>query len=397
MPASLGSLKELTYVDLSMNELHGSIPWSFSSLAHIVALELNNNGLTGPLASSFLGVDLQQSTGTASLEVLHLAFNELTGSIPFTLGSFTTLQRLSLNGNLLDGFIPESFCHLTRLVQCELPNGLRFDCNSSCLELLEGVCDQDHSDCEQVPACQATDGLDADSDLICGDVDSCPGDNLNDADIDGLCYGVDSCALDPENDADSDNICGNMDSCPWDEGNDGDSDLLCETEDSCPQHAENDPDQDGTCDSSLDASLWRFSPYLSDVEFIIVVAVCAFVVLVLIIVIIVVVCVGQRAQVNAQNVDHSQHKGDHNGIEMQESPVRNRLYVTTTAAEGSNFDDSFDDDEVGNRQGGRGRSTPLSPFRSSPRAQERRFATRGAATKPSNSPTRVSQGPAVMV
>ena len=148
-----------------------------------------------------------------------------------------------------------------------------------------------------------------------------------------------------------------MGSCPSDAENDANSDFLYEIEDSCPQHAENDPDQDGTCDPTMDSSLSRLSPYLSEVELIVVVAVSPLIFAVIII-IIVIVCVEQRGPVNAQNVNRPQQMAD-TGVEMQESPARSRLYVTTTAAEGSIFNEGYDG-EFANSPTARRHHFPLS-------------------------------------
>ncbi len=87
--------------------------------------------------------------------------------------------------------------------------------------------------------CTTVNGLDADSDGICGKVDKCP--------------------LDAENDADGDSICKNTDSCPYDALNDFDSDTLCALADKCPRDYQNDIDSDGVC-GDLESESCRNNP-----------------------------------------------------------------------------------------------------------------------------------------
>ena len=70
----IGTLTNLTHLDLSFNQLTGSIPHQIGSLTKLTHLDLS--------------------------------FNELTGSIPHQIGSLTKLTRLDLSFNLLTGSIP---------------------------------------------------------------------------------------------------------------------------------------------------------------------------------------------------------------------------------------------------------------------------------------------------
>ena len=92
---------------LSDNQLTGSIPSSLGSLTNLERLYLNDNQLTGSIPSS-LG-------SLTNLRSLLLNFNQLTGSIPSSLGSLTNLRDLWLQRNQLTGSIPSSMGSLTNL------------------------------------------------------------------------------------------------------------------------------------------------------------------------------------------------------------------------------------------------------------------------------------------
>lgn len=109
VPPELGTLANLTWLELNNNDLTGSIPSELGALANLTDLGLGDNDLTGEIPPE-LG-------NLASLENLDLAYNRLlTGSIPPELGGLTSLQYLSLSGTfLLDGAIPPEFGNLTSL------------------------------------------------------------------------------------------------------------------------------------------------------------------------------------------------------------------------------------------------------------------------------------------
>ncbi|GLJ46628.1 hypothetical protein SUGI_0982550 [Cryptomeria japonica] len=80
----------LEYLDLSYNNLQGSIPSEFSEMV--------------------------------ALQVLGLAHNKLSGTLPESLGHLTNLGVFDAAHNKLQGNIPESFSNLTFLVQIDLSN-----------------------------------------------------------------------------------------------------------------------------------------------------------------------------------------------------------------------------------------------------------------------------------
>ena len=69
---SLGSLRVL---DLSNNQLHGPVPWTFRWLSNLQRLSLARNQLSGNIPPAFMGY-------AYALEVLDLESNQLSGRIP---------------------------------------------------------------------------------------------------------------------------------------------------------------------------------------------------------------------------------------------------------------------------------------------------------------------------
>ena len=97
----------ITRLDLGGNQLSGSIPNSLGNLSNLQNLYLLWNQLSGAIPDS-LG-------NLSNLHLLNLSGNQLNGSIPNSLGNLSSLQTLYLINNQLSGAIPDSLGNLSNL------------------------------------------------------------------------------------------------------------------------------------------------------------------------------------------------------------------------------------------------------------------------------------------
>ncbi|MFC1660074.1 putative Ig domain-containing protein [Gemmatimonadota bacterium] len=105
LPTELGTLTNLVWIRLFSNNLSGTIPVSWNGMTSLQYLRLYSNSLSGAIP------DL---SGTSLLD-LDVADNGLTGGIPASIGSISTLQTLDLSLNSLGGSIPAQIANLTNL------------------------------------------------------------------------------------------------------------------------------------------------------------------------------------------------------------------------------------------------------------------------------------------
>jgi len=107
IPAELGNLVKLEYLSLACQSLSGSIPSSLGNLRNLQGLSIWGNKFTGSIPPE-LG-------NLVSLQSLELSHNQLNGSIPPELGNLVNLQNLHLADNQLSGPIPSSLGNLVKL------------------------------------------------------------------------------------------------------------------------------------------------------------------------------------------------------------------------------------------------------------------------------------------
>ncbi|KAL7599590.1 hypothetical protein Lser_V15G21944 [Lactuca serriola] len=113
IPEAFGTFKNLQTLDLTNNGLEGGIPSSFGNLSNLRELFLYGNNLNQDLSSFFN--NLSGSVGPQrSLQVLDLSDNQLSGSLPdFTI--FTALKEFYIFGNQLNGSCPRRFEKISNL------------------------------------------------------------------------------------------------------------------------------------------------------------------------------------------------------------------------------------------------------------------------------------------
>ncbi|GLT45409.1 hypothetical protein SLA2020_192410 [Shorea laevis] len=126
-PIEFCGLDWLRFLDLSNNNLSGSIPECFNPF-YISHIHLSNNRFTGPLTKAFYN--------SSYLESLDLTRNNLTGRIPGWIGSLPSLSILLLKANHFEGEIPFQLCHLNRLKIMDLSQNNLFGSIPSCLRNL---------------------------------------------------------------------------------------------------------------------------------------------------------------------------------------------------------------------------------------------------------------------
>ena len=107
IPAEIGNLTSLTELELSFNLLSGTIPAEIGNLTSLTELELSFNLLSGTIPAEIGNL--------TSLEDLYLRSNQLSGTIPAEIGNLTSLDDLDLHSNQLSGTIPAELGNLTSL------------------------------------------------------------------------------------------------------------------------------------------------------------------------------------------------------------------------------------------------------------------------------------------
>ncbi|KAJ0676485.1 putative protein kinase RLK-Pelle-LRR-Xa family [Helianthus annuus] len=100
LPDSLQYCRSLQSLDLSKNQISGSIPVEICTwLPYLVTLDLSGNSLTGNIP-----VEIQNCK---FLNNLILSDNSFSGTIPYQIGQLERLKKLDVSNNELSGSIPD--------------------------------------------------------------------------------------------------------------------------------------------------------------------------------------------------------------------------------------------------------------------------------------------------
>ncbi|KAJ6775323.1 hypothetical protein OIU79_018488 [Salix purpurea] len=108
IPADFGRLKNLKHLDLSVNNLTGTVPLSLYNISSLVILAVALNQLQGEIPDD-VGDRLP------NLLNFNFCFNKFTGSIPRSLHNVTNIQSIRVSFNLLSGYVPSGLGNLPEL------------------------------------------------------------------------------------------------------------------------------------------------------------------------------------------------------------------------------------------------------------------------------------------
>ncbi|KAJ0768862.1 putative protein kinase RLK-Pelle-LRR-XI-1 family [Helianthus annuus] len=130
IPHSVGSMVSLTLLDLSANQLNGSIPKELTNLQKLQTLNLSVNNFEGQLPSNFGNL--------SQLKILNLGMNSISGLIPLDIASLENIEHVDLSHNNLMGPVHPEFGKLTYLdfSSNKLSGNVQFQCNACYLRYL---------------------------------------------------------------------------------------------------------------------------------------------------------------------------------------------------------------------------------------------------------------------
>ncbi|XP_031283002.1 brassinosteroid LRR receptor kinase-like [Pistacia vera] len=119
------SCPSLVKIDLSSNNLSGTVPNSFSSCSSLAFLDISYNKFSGELP---VDTFLQMS----SLKELVLSFNDFTGVLPHSLSELTNLETLDLSSNNFSACFTPFELQFVRAFDDQLRESRKSDHSSNC-------------------------------------------------------------------------------------------------------------------------------------------------------------------------------------------------------------------------------------------------------------------------
>eukprot|EP00245_Coleochaete_scutata_P008745 TRINITY_DN2731_c0_g2_i2.p1 TRINITY_DN2731_c0_g2~~TRINITY_DN2731_c0_g2_i2.p1 ORF type:complete len:418 (+),score=52.08 TRINITY_DN2731_c0_g2_i2:120-1373(+) len=111
----IGNLTELTFLDLSFNQISGPIPREIGRLVKLTKLYLGRNLFTGNIPAELGNLVLA--------EELTMDRCQLSGTVPVELGKLTTVTKLDLSFNSFNAAIPKELGNLPSIKQMYLAAG----------------------------------------------------------------------------------------------------------------------------------------------------------------------------------------------------------------------------------------------------------------------------------
>nr|POF10678.1 leucine-rich repeat receptor-like protein fasciated ear2 [Quercus suber] len=104
IPDASGNMNSIQTLYLDQNQLEGGIPKFFGNMCALQTLSIENNKLSGQLAELILNLS---GCVQYSLKLLSLDGNQMKGPVPKSIGNLSVLVSLQLGSNLLAGEISE--------------------------------------------------------------------------------------------------------------------------------------------------------------------------------------------------------------------------------------------------------------------------------------------------
>ncbi|KAF5733585.1 LRR receptor-like serine/threonine-protein kinase GSO1 [Tripterygium wilfordii] len=137
LPLELFNCSKLLVLSLDGNSLNGTLPSEIGMLPSLNVLNLNQNNLSGPIPPAIgklsklyeLGLSRNNFNGEIPFElgqlknlqtILDLSYNNLSGKISLTLGALSKLEELDLSHNQLTGDVPPELSDLSSLGKLNL-------------------------------------------------------------------------------------------------------------------------------------------------------------------------------------------------------------------------------------------------------------------------------------
>ena len=118
IPDALGKMNSLESLNFDKNQLEGSIPKSFGNICTLSLLSLSNNKLSGQLVGF---INILSGCAKDSLEILDLSLNQITGSLP-DFSTFSSLKQIYVGTNNITGTVPEGIGNFHQLEVFDVSN-----------------------------------------------------------------------------------------------------------------------------------------------------------------------------------------------------------------------------------------------------------------------------------
>lgn len=135
------------------NLLSGEIPWDLTGISQVVELDLSRNQITG---------SIPMTIGVLKLNTLNLSGNKISGNIPAAFGFMSVLTILDLSSNALSGEIPKeinklrlNFLNLSmNHLSGEIPTSLQNGAYEESFFFNPGLCVSPNNSIRNLPICR---------------------------------------------------------------------------------------------------------------------------------------------------------------------------------------------------------------------------------------------------